>query len=192
MAKKTKKKKAQSSSTNDYDLQKSLNKVNQHKNLTNIEETSTSFEIDNLQSKGINQANLNENLSSETTSIFFQLNESINSRYDTLNDSIKNVNNKISDSSDTLRQELETKINSKLDTQFFLYAIGALVVITGLIFTLSYSTLISDTKDNSTSVKSLEKDIKNQKDEITDIEKGLEKIDKKQNHLEIEIIKKHK
>lgn len=176
---------------NEYDLKSSLKKLNQRKNFPNSE-TSTSFEINKSQSSEINQSNLNENLQTETSAIYFKLNESFNTRYDTLNDSIKNVNDKIVNSSSDLRQELETKISEKLDVNFFIWTIGALIVITTLIFTLSYSNLVSETKDNSNSVKSLQKDINTQKDDIKELENDNDKMEEKQKELEIELIKKNK
>ena len=191
MGRGNKKKKVISQKKDEYDLKQSLNKLNQQKELPNSQ-TSTDFKISKSQSSGINQKSLNENLNSETATIYFKLNESFNSRYDTLNDSIQTVRDKISDSSDTLRQELEGKIDSKLETKFFIWTVVALVGITTLIFTLSYSNLISETKENSNSVKSLQKDIENQKEEIKDLEKDIEKTEQKQKDLEIEMIKSNK
>jgi hypothetical protein len=191
MAKRNKKNKVIPQRKDEYDLKSSLGKLNQRKDFPSSE-TSTDFKVNKSQTNNINQTSLKENLNTETSSIYFQLNESFNSRYDTLNDNIKTVSDKISNSSDTLRQELEGKIEPKLDTKFFLWTIGALVIITTLIFTLSYSNLVSETKDNSNSVKSLEKDIENQKNEIKDNEKDIEKIEKKQNEIEIKIIKSRK
>ncbi|TBV26822.1 hypothetical protein DMZ43_07080 [Meridianimaribacter sp. CL38] len=191
MGRGNKKKKVISQKNDEYDLKQSLSKLNQRKELPNSQ-TSTDFEISKSQTSGINQKILNENLNSETATIYFKLNESFNSRYDTLNDSIQTVRDKISDSSDTLRQELEGKIDSKLETKFFIWTVVALVAIATLIFTLSYSNLISETKENSNSVKSLQKDMENQKGEIKDLEKDIERIEEKQKDLEIEMIKSNK
>ncbi|WP_028873212.1 hypothetical protein [Psychroserpens burtonensis] len=191
MAKGNKKKKVISLKKDEYDLKSSLNKLKQRENLPSSE-TSTNFEIKKSESNSLSQSHLNENVNSETATIYFKLNENFNSRYDTLNDNIKTVSDKISDSSQTLRQELEGKIDSKLDTKFYLWTIFALVAITTLIYTLSYSNLVSETKQNTNSVKSFQKDIDNKNDEIESIEKDIEKIKDKQNRLEIEIIKSGK
>lgn len=191
MGRGNKKKKVISQKKDEYDLKQSLSKLNQRKELPNSQ-TSTDFEISKSQSSGINQKRLNENLNSETATIYFKLNESFNSRYDTLNDNIQTVRDKISDSSDILRQELEGKIDSKLETKFFIWTVIALVAITTLIFKISYSNLISETKENTNSVKSLQKEIENQKEEIKDLEKDIERTEQKQKDLEIEIIKSNK
>ncbi|WP_271407389.1 hypothetical protein [Tenacibaculum soleae] len=191
MAKGNKKKKVISQKRDEYDLKSSLNKLKQRESLP-ISETSTNFEIRKSHSDSLSQSALNEKSTSETASIYIQLSENFNSRYDTLNDNIKNVNDKISDSSQILRTELEGKIDAKLDTKFYLLTILALVTITTLIYTLSYSDLISETKENTNSVKSLQKDIENKNSEIESIERDIEKIKKEQNRLEIEIIKNTK
>lgn len=191
MGRSNKKKKVISQKKDEYDLKKSLGKLNQRKELPNSQ-TSTDFEINKSQSSGLNQKSLNENLSSETATIYYKLNENFNSRYDNLNNSIQNVRDKINDSSDTLRQELEGKIDTKLETKFFIWTIVGLVAITTLIFTLSYSNLISETKENTNNVESLKKDMENQKEEIGDLEDDLEQIEQKQKDLEIEIIKSKK
>ena len=191
MSKHNKKNKIIPQGKDEYDLKSSLGKLNQFKDFPSSI-TPTDFKVNKSHSDNISQTSLKENLNTETSSIYFQLNESFNSRYDTLNDSIKTVSDKISNSSDTLRQELEGKIDPKLDTKFFLWTIGALVLFTTLIFKLSYSNLVSETKDNSNLVKSLKKDIKIQKNEIKDNEKDIEQIEKKQTEIEINIIKSRK
>jgi len=173
---------------NEYDLKSSLKKLNQRKNLPNSE-TSTEFEINKPQPSEINQSSLNENLQNETSAIYVKLSESFNTRYDTLNDSINNVNDKIVGSSSDLRLELETKIGEKLETKFFLLAVSVLMAVSTLIYTLSYTDLISDTKDNSESARSLEKDIEIRKDEIKELKNDHEKMEEKQKELEIKFIK---
>ena len=177
MAKRNKKKKAISEKKGEYDLKSSLNKLRQRGNSQNSE-TSTNVEIRKSQSNNLSQSTLNESVNSETASFYIKLNENFNSRYDTLNNNIKDVSEKVSDSSQSLRTELERKIDLKLDTKIFLQTIGVLVAITTLIYTLSYSDLVSETKENTNSVKSLQKDI--------------DEIRKEQNRLEIELIKSKK
>jgi len=174
----------------DYDLKKSLHKLKQQKgkNIPNSE-TSTNFQINKSQSPDINQSILNKNSNTETSAIYFKLNESFNTRYDNLNDSIQNVNDRIGNTNSDLRQELETKIGEKLETKFFLWTIGALIVITTLIYTLSYSNLASETGSNSGSVKSIKKDLDIQKEDIKELENDIEKIETKQRKIEIELIK---
>ena len=191
MAKRNKKKKAISEKKEEYDLKSSLNKLRQRGNSQNSE-TSTNFEIRKSQSNNLSQSTLNESVNSETASFYFKLNENVNSRYDIINNNIKNVSEKVSNSSQSLRTELEGKIDLKFDTKNFLQTIGVLVAITTLIYTLSYSDLVSETKENTNSVKSLQKDIDNKNEEIEKIEKYIDEIRKEQNRLEIELIKSKK
>lgn len=174
----------------DYDLKKSLDKLNQRKTFPESE-TSTIFEINKSQSANINSQTINENLTSETN-IYFKLNDNINSRYDSLTKDLKSVSDKISDTNDSLRQQIESKISEKLDKNIFFYAIAVLVIITGLIFTLSYAGLLSDTKENGNQIEKLKSDVNNQNDRINKTENDLEKIENKQNELKIELIKKEK
>lgn len=191
MAKRNKKKKAISEKKDEYDLKSSLNKLRQRGNSQNSE-TSTNFEIRKSQSDNLSQSTLNESVNSETASFYIKLNENFNSRYDTLNNNIKDVRDKVSNSSQSLRTELEGKINLKFDTKIFLQTIAVLVAITTLIYILSYSDLVSETKENTNSVKSLQKDIDNKNEEIEKIEKDIDEIRKEQNRLEIELIKSKK
>lgn len=191
MSKRNKKKRNPVIQKNDeYDLRKSLGKLNQRKTLPESE-TSTNFEINKSQSSNINSQNINENLTSETN-IYFKLNDNINSRYDSLTKDLKSVSEKITDSSDNLRQQIESKISEKLDKNIFFYAIAVLVVITGLIFTLSYAGLLSDTKENGNQIEKLKSDVNNQNDRINKTESDIEKIEDTQNEIKIELIKKEK
>ncbi|PWH82037.1 hypothetical protein DIS18_12275 [Algibacter marinivivus] len=174
----------------DYDLKKSLGKLNQRKTFPESE-TSTNFEINKSQSANINSQSINENLTSETN-IYFKLTDNINSRYDSLNKDLKSVSEKITDSNDNLRQELESKVSEKLDKNIFFYAIAVLLAITSLIYALSYSGLLNDTKENSTEIKQLKSDVKNQNEAVEDNKKDIEKLEEKQDKLEIELIKKEK
>jgi hypothetical protein len=174
----------------DYDLKKSLGKLNQRKTFPESE-TSTNFEINKSQNANINSQTINENLTSETN-IYFKLTDNINSRYDSLNKDLKSVSEKITDSNDNLRQELESKVSEKLDKNIFFYAIAVLLAITSLIYALSYSGLLNDTKENSTEIKQLKSDVKNQNKAVEDNKEGIEKLEEKQNKLEIELIKKEK
>ena len=174
----------------DYDLKKSLGKLNQRKTFPESE-TSTNFEINKSQSANINSQTINENLTSETN-IYFKLTDNINSRYDSLNKDLKSVSEKITNSNDNLRQELENKVSEKLDKNIFFYAIAVLLAITSLIYALSYSGLLNDTKENSTEIKQLKSDAENQNKAVEDNKEEIEKLEEKQNKLEIELIKKGK
>ncbi|RPD91809.1 hypothetical protein EGM88_14070 [Aureibaculum marinum] len=174
----------------DYDLKKSLGKLNQRKTFPESE-TSTNFEINKSQSANINSQTINENLTSETN-IYFKLTDNINSRYDSLNKDLKSVSEKITDSNDNLRQELESKVSEKLDKNIFFYAIAVLLAITSLIYALSYSGLLNDTKENSTEIKQLKSDVENQNKAVEENKEEIEKLEEKQNELEIELIKKEK
>lgn len=173
----------------DYDLKRSLNKVNQSNNLF-TSQTSSSISENRQIGTDLNSANLNENIQSETTSFYFKLHESFNSRYDSLNENIKNVDNRISDSSLNLRQELEGKLEDKLDTKFFLWAIAALVSIVVLIYTLSYASVIGDTKENSNSIRLISRDIQEIGDDIDDLNQNVRDVQTEQKNLSKEMMKK--
>ncbi len=174
----------------DYDLKKSLGKLNQRKTFPESE-TSTNFEINKSQSANINSQTINENLTSETN-IYFKLNDNINSRYDSLNKDLKSVNEKITDTKDNLRQELESKVSDKLDKNIFFYAIAVLLAITSLIYALSYSGLLSDTKENSTVIKQIKSDVENNKNTLEENKKDIKKLEEEQDKMKIELIKKEK
>lgn len=173
----------------DYDLKRSLNKVNQSNNLF-TSQTSSSMSENRQIGTDLNSANLNENIQSETTSYYFKLHESFNSRYDSLNENIKIVDNRISDSSLNLRQELEGKLEDKLDTKFFLWAIAALVSIVVLIYTLSYASVIGDTKENSNSIRLISRDIQEIGDDIDDLNQNVRDVQTEQKNLSKEMMKK--
>ena len=174
----------------DYNLKKSLSKLNQRKTFPESE-TSTSFEIKQSQSANLNSQTINDNLTSETN-IYFKLNDNINSRYDSLNKDLKSVSEKITDTSDSLRLQIENKISEKLDKNIFFYAIAVLVTITSLIYALSYLGLLNDTKENSTEIKQMKSDVKTQNEAIKKNIKEIEKIEEKQDKLEIDLIKNEK
>lgn len=84
-----------------------------------------------------------------------------NDSYYYLDSKITTLNDKNESSHNTLRQELEVKIDKKLDMQWYVYTIAALVVIIVLIWTLSYSNLISDVKGHTNFIDSLKNDSQN-------------------------------
>lgn len=131
----------------DYNLRDSLKKLNQHQVIP-ISETSSGIERNKDNQGVINASSLKQQQTNETTGIYIQLNENMNSRYDTLNQSIGDVREKIGTTNKDLRIELEGKINKKLDFQFFIYAIIVLVTITSLIYTFSYKDVVEKTNAN--------------------------------------------
>ena len=94
---------------------------------------------------------------------------------------MKSVNEKITNTNDNLRQELESKVSEKLDKNIFFYAIAVLITITSLIYALSYSGILSDTKENSTDLKEMKSGIENNKKSIEENKKDIEKLEEKQN-----------
>ncbi|MBE7639594.1 hypothetical protein GUB10_04540 [Salegentibacter sp. BLCTC] len=187
MAKKKKHKKQNSSPGRDeYDLKKSLGKLNQRKSYQSSA-TSSGFHSD--QHRPLNNVDLSQNETGGTNSLILQLNDSFNLRYDSLTENIRNVNDKISDSSDTLRKELEPKIESKLDIQWFVWTVVGLVVITGVIYALSYNDIQNAAKENSSSIKMILSDSKNSKSDINEIKSELKDVEDKQEELKYELLK---
>lgn len=169
----------------DYDLKSSLQKLNQRRSLPESE-TSKDFQIKSENLGGLSGSGIPSYEPTDSGSLILRINENINSRYDKLDQNIKQVDDKISNSNDSLRQEMEGKIENKLDTKIFLYAISALVVITVLIYTLSYSNLISDNSDAKNKIRNIENDIDRQSEDIKTIKNDIDKIEDEQNDLKIE------
>jgi len=158
----------QSSRPDDYDLKSSLKRLNQRKEL---EGGSTNSEFEsNEYSRNINSSSF-ESYSGETTGLFLQINDSINSRYDKLKDDISCVSDKIGDSISELRDEIDNKLDKKVNEKhfngLFYGAVSVLVVIATLIYLLSYTDLIKDSKENRS-------DLDKNKQELIDVKKEAE------------------
>lgn len=156
------------SSINEYDLKESLSKLNQRKDFPDTQ-TSSSYKIEQTHAPNLNSESFVKEGQTET-GIFFKINENINSRYDRLRDDIAAVKEKIGDSNDTLRQELENKIEKKVGEKLFYGAVASLLLIGGIIYAISYSSLTTKADNN-------EKDINRHDSRIENIEKNVERID---------------
>jgi hypothetical protein len=175
----------------DYDLKSSLQKLNQKRSLPESE-TSKDFQIRSENIGGLSGSGIPLYEPTDSGSLILKINESINSRYDKLDQNIKQVDNKISNSNDSLRQEMEGKIDNKLDTKIFLYAVSALVVITLLIYTLSYSNLLSDNTDAKNKIRNIENGLERQSEDIKTIKSDIDKIEDDQNEIKLEQAKANK
>lgn len=174
--------------SNEYVLSSSLSKLNQKRNIPESQ-TSTDSSISQFRPQNISRDSIkkNENL----TNSYFELNNYINSKYEKLNDNIFSVNEKIHTSNETLRTTLELKINDKLDTKYFRWAVGILVAIAGIIYTLSYQRVVSDTESNKTEIINLKNRVNinqpnlynsyfnSNKNNITEQRKDLDKVESK-------------
>jgi len=172
----------------DYDLKSSLNKVNQKRSLK-TKETISDFETVQTKSQPIDSTSLASN-QGVTTSIFFQLSESFNKKYDKLRDDISGIGDKISTSNDDLRKELEGKISDKIGSKLFYGAVAVVCVIAAIIYALSYSSLIEKTENNETNIKTIMEQKTNINSRLNSVELKIEKIDEKQDYIEKELIKK--
>ena len=177
MAKKKNKKYKQKNSVQhkkeDYNLRESLKKLNQ--NISSNQETTISeFQRNEPISRRIDSETLSSNLP-DNTGVLFQINESINSRYDKLKDDISNVSERINESTSNLRIEIEGKLNKKVNSNLFYRlfygAISALIVIATLIYLFSYSEIIKDTKTNKTKIEKIINKIDTSKENIKTIHK---------------------
>jgi tetrahydromethanopterin S-methyltransferase subunit G len=154
--------------SNEYDLKSSLSKLNQRKDFPETQ-TSSNYKIEPSHAPNLNSESFIKEGQTET-GIYFKINENINSRYDRLRDEIAAVNEKIGDSNDTLRQELEDKIEKKVGEKLFYGAVACLILIGGIIYAVSYSSLTTKGDSN-------EKDINRHDSRIEIIEKKVEIID---------------
>lgn len=176
------KKKQSPPQRDDYDLKSSLQKLNQKRSFSESE-TSIDFRANIENTGGLSGSGIPSYEPTDSGNLILKINESINSRYDKLDQNIKQVDDKISNSSDSLRQEIESKIDNKLDTTVFKYAISALVIITVLIYTLSYSSLMTDNSENRNSMKNLENEVERQSEDIKEIKTDVEKLEDEQNEI---------
>lgn len=160
----------QSQRTDDYDLKRSLSKLNQRRDL---EESSTNSEYESNNSR----KNINSSSSiasnNENTGFVLQINDSINSRYDKLKDDISCVSDKIGQSNSDLREEIDKKLDKKVSEKLFYGAISVVVVLGVLIYSLSYSDLIKDNKQFKTDISSIKSNANNVKKEQNSQKKSI-------------------
>lgn len=170
----------------EYDLRNSLKRLYQ-KREKDGSRTISDFKSDENAGQTINSdavAFKQEN----TTGLFLQINDSINSRYDKLKDDISNVSDKIGISTDKLRVEmdkkLEGKVNSTLFYRLFYGAISVIVSMAIIIYIFSYSDLLKDSNQNKEKIDSIKLEQRNLNKDIKDVKKKLIDLREKQNVLE--------
>jgi hypothetical protein len=103
----------------EYDLKKSLNRLNQKKEIGGSS-TISDFESEKYLGKTINPTSILSN-QGNTTGMFIQISDSINTRYDKLKDDISNVSEKIGISTENLRLEIDHKLEKKLNSNLFFW-----------------------------------------------------------------------
>lgn len=139
-----------------YDLKASLKKLDQHQNNNGQIETNSTIQDKPLK-RTINNSPVSN---SETTGYSYE-------RYDRLDDKFTQYKDSNESAHNQLRTELEKKISSlrtetdgnldkKVSEKIFYGAVAVIVVIAGLIYSLSYSGLVSDTKKNNETIIKLE------------------------------------
>lgn len=164
---------SQNYDSNDFDLKKNLGKLNQR---TTLPETYTSTEhiIEDTKSAGIKSDFLaNDGLGE--TKLLLKLNDKFYDKIDNLKTEIFSTNEKIGQNTDSLRNELENKIDKKVSEKIFYGAISVIILIAGIIYTLSYSNMITKVENNTQDIDKLE--IQNNSIES--------KLQKKENEIEI-------
>lgn len=170
MAKKDKKDKNVKKIDNktEYNLKNSLDKINNTYSSysTKISDQNSNHEFYSLSNE----------ISSSTPS-FHSLNEKFNDKYEVLNKEVSsqvlNLNNQINglnlnfqEKNEILKKELEDKFSNFVELKYFYGAISVLLVISGIIFALSYQ----DIHQNSKKIPDLEKRI----DKLDENIKGIE------------------
>lgn len=178
----------------EYDLKSSLNRLNQRKDISGGT-TISDFESSEFERQPINSTSILSN-QGQSTGLFLQMNDSINARYDKLKDDITTVSDKISSSTDSLRLEIESKLNEKVNStlfyRLFYGAISVIVAIATVIYMFSYSELVQNSKTNKDNIDKELNELKNIKEDISNSKSKIEELTKKQYEIEKEIIKKTK
>jgi hypothetical protein len=169
-----------------FDVKKNLRKLRQSKSSYN----SSNTETDNALPKYSQPLSSANQLSGFSDSYGTSFTESVYNRYDKLKDDLRtevgSLKDEISSQGTGIRQELNDKFHElskdKVSTTLFWQVIGGLVgfatILVGIIYTLSYSSLVSDVKDNSDSIR-----VQNVRNE--NVDKKLKDIS-----TEIKLIKK--
>lgn len=170
----------------DFDLKKSLNKVNQH-NSHHEPYTSADYSYESNNRGGINSEDL-KNDSFTETKLFLSINDKFSDKFDNLKDDIHLTKEHIGNCNDQLRLELEAKIDKKLSTDIFYGAVSVIVIIVGIIYCLSYSNMITKVDNISGSIEKHSSSIKEFENDIESVKLDLKQYDKKL--LEIEINEK--
>lgn len=158
----------------EYDLKASLRKVRQKGYIPN----STTHNDKNNERTENSIISSDQIYVSDYTHSFMQINDTINSRYDKLNDDLsryKESNNsehylldkelrcEIRKEIDTVRKEL----SNKLDYKWFSAAVGVLITIGSLFYLLSYNDALRNIDENKNKLINIEKEsYKNQADTI--------------------------
>lgn len=178
----------------EYDLKSSLNRLNQNKDISGGT-TISDYESTEFERQSINSTSISSN-QGQATGLFLQMNDSINARYDKLKDDITNVSDKISSSTDTLRIEIESKLNEKVNStlfyRLFYGAISVIVAIATVIYIFSYSVLVTNSNTNKENIDQKINELNTIKEDIVNSKAKIEELTKKQFELEKEIIKKSK
>lgn len=164
------------SRNDEFDLKHSLNRVNQKQKLP---DTSTLTEQDFEESERRQTLNSDQLAKEglEETKLILSINERFSDKLESIKDDITDAKMEIGKSSDCLRQELEVKIEKKLDKQWYVYTIIGLVALVTIIYTFSYSDIVSNTKTNSSEVKKY-------KDKFEEMDNQLEELDEKHHSIE--------
>jgi len=165
----------------EYDLESSLKKIKQngmHDNNFTFSDFSKPESNSPLSSA---ETSINKN---ENTQTNYQNVDAISSKLDKVNGDINDVKDRINTSSEGLRKELEGKIDKKLDHKWFISACAVLSVICVLIYTLSYSGLVSKVESNSSDLKDQKNQILNNSSSVEKIEEKIETIKQKQDQTD--------
>lgn len=178
----------------EYDLKCSLNRLNQKRDIrggTTISE----YEPTDSERQSINSTSILSN-QGQSTGLFLQMNDSINARYDKLKDDISLVSDKISSSTDSLRLEIETKLNDKVNStlfyRLFYGAISVIATLSTVIYVFSYSDLVENSNKDNDKIDKTINELQIVKENISNSKIKIDELTNKQFEFEKEILNKQK
>jgi len=184
MSDKKQRKKRRNNEVDTYNLKNSLNKLNQKQVNTNST-TSTEFKIDSSE-QGVVSSDLLANESLKETKLLLSINDRFSDKVDKLKDDIYSANEKIGQSTDSLRLELEAKIEHKISDKLFYGAIAVMVLISSIIYSLSYSHLMVKVESGSKIISLNKQKVSELNESVNSLEKILHKQEKRIFKIEIE------
>jgi uncharacterized membrane protein len=136
----------------DYDLKSNLNKIKQSDRSYNSDLTSYSVAENNKDSQSkLNAYSISNSDSYDSTSHFIMMNHTFTQRIDQLKDEINKTKNACSNDIKEIQKELQNSLDSKFNWTWSIssFIIGVFILgAISLIYTLSYSKVLTDIDSN--------------------------------------------
>jgi len=161
-----------------FDVRSNLKKLNNN-NRQNSQSDYQYLNVEQTRNEVVSSTNYTTGFQETTYKEFKELNNKIHSNFSSLKEDINQTrhsfNSKISSEMSDLKKDFDLKLDGKIDSKLFYGAISVLVVITGIIATLSYFPMIAEVKDFKDKNTVVNDSVKNHNIRLNKIEKSIKK-----------------